>query len=55
MLFVTLLLLIGSVLFTRPTEQLYAQSAEETPNSMVQSYADAMGISYEEAKRRLQL
>ncbi|MFN8439609.1 MAG: hypothetical protein U0175_02510 [Caldilineaceae bacterium] len=55
LLLVSLLLLIGSVLFTPPSTQLYAQSAEETPNSIVQSYANDMGISYEEAKRRLEL
>lgn len=53
------LLLIGLAQSSRPlliageTEKVFAQSDGEEPNPVVQSYAEAMGISYEEAERRL--
>jgi len=50
-LLVALLLLTG---FVQPATT-WAQPADEEPNSMVTSYAQANGISYAEAERRLQL
>lgn len=51
----SLLLVLATLSLNRQAEQVFAQAADEEPNPAITMYAEAMGISYAEAERRLQL